>query len=135
MRLFAAFIVAGLSVSGTAHAESSIIILHGSGQSPSSVSVGQANMPSRSIIELGTTMPSIDTGKVAAIDASSEGSGHAMGLELMVIRGGEIGSVSPEPVAAASPDAATTQQAEAGEQVPMPATEGTAVDPAASATE
>ena len=109
MRLFAAFLAAGISMSGTAHA-SSIIVVEGDATSPSSVLV-DAPKSTRSIVEIG--VPSIDTGKVAAI--ASKISASKLGAELMVIRGGDVGSASPDPATVAP-----AQQAAAGDQAPMP---------------
>lgn len=126
MRLFAALLTAGITVSGSAYA-SSIIIVEGGATSPSSILVDVPQSTPRSIVEIG--VPSIDAGKVAAIDAAPKSSGTKMGAELMVIRGGEVGSASPEPAAIAptSADAAPTQQASAGDQAP--AVEPAAVEP------
>ncbi|MDH4985939.1 hypothetical protein QEZ47_10395 [Aminobacter anthyllidis] len=135
MRLFAAFLVAGIAVSGSVHA-SSIVIVEGTAGSPSSVSVDAPKSVTRSIIALGA--PSVDTGKVAAIETKPASTNHEMGPELMVIRGGEVGSVSPEPAAIAPTpaDAAPAQQAAAGDQAPLPVTpDGAAVDPASAPVE
>lgn len=128
MRLFAAFLAAGISMSGSADA-SSIIVVEGDATSPSSVLVNAPGSAARSIVEIG--VPSIDTGKVAAIDASPKSSGTKMGPELTVIRGGEVGSASPEPaaIAATSADAAPAQQASAGDQAPAVEPATTAVEP------
>lgn len=112
MRLFAAFLAAGISMSGTAYG-SSIIVVEGDGTSPSSVLVDAPKSAGRSIVDVG--VPSIDTGKVAAIDASAKISNAKAGGELMVIRGGDVGSASPEPAAMAP-----AQQAAAGDQAPLP---------------
>lgn len=129
MRLCAAFLVAGITVSGSAHA-SSIVIVEASVASPSSVSVGAPKSASRSIIALGA--PRVDAGKVAAIDTKPTKAGHRMGPELMVIRGGEVGSASLETSAATAvaTEAAPAQQAATGDQAPLPvAPDGTPIDP------
>ncbi|PWK68194.1 hypothetical protein [Aminobacter sp. AP02] len=124
MRLFAAFLAAGISMSGAAHA-SSIIVVEGDATSPSSILVGAPKSAS-SIIAIG--VPSIDAGKVAAVDSSSKSKATKLGGELMVIRGGEVGSASPEPAAAAP-----AQQAATGDQAPMPTQSAAPVDETASA--
>jgi hypothetical protein len=135
MRLFAAFLVAGIAVSGSAHA-SSIVIVEATAASPSSVSVDAPKSATRSIIALGA--PMVDTSKVAAIETKPTSTNHEMGPELMVIRGGEVGSVSPNPaaIAPAPADPAPAQQAAAGDQAPLPVTpDGTATDPASAPVE
>lgn len=135
MRLFAAFLVVGVAVSGLAHA-SSIVIVEATAVSPSSVNVDAPKSATRSIVALGA--PSVDTGKVAAIETKPASTNHEMGPELMVIRGGEVGSASPEPSAAApvAAEAAPAQQAAAGDQAPLPvAPDGAAIDPASAPVE
>lgn len=135
MRLFAAFLVAGIAVSGSVHA-SSIVIVEGNAASPSSVSVDAPKSATRSIVAIGAA--SVDTGKVAAIDTKPASTNREMGPELMVIRGGEVGSASPEPaaIAPALADAAPAQQAAAGDQAPLPApADGTAINPASTPVE
>ncbi|WP_395447727.1 hypothetical protein ACHMW7_22815 [Aminobacter sp. UC22_36] len=130
MRLFAAFLVAGVAVSGSVHA-SSIVIVEGSAASPSSVAVDAPKSAASSIVAIGA--PSVDTGKVAAIDTRPTSINRKMGPELMVIRGGEVGSASPEPatIAPASPDVAPTQQAAAeGQTLLPPSSDGTVGEPA-----
>lgn len=119
MRLFAAFLVAGIAASGSAHS-SSFVFLESSATSPSTVFVGLSEPVAGSFVVLGT-MP-VDTGKVAAVDARP--TSRRMGPELMVIRGGEIGSASPEPssIAPSAVAAAPARQA-AGNEAPLPATE------------
>jgi hypothetical protein len=132
MRLFAAFLVAGVAVSGSVHA-SSIIMVEASAASPSSVAVDAPKSAARSIVAIGA--PAVDTGKVAAIDTRPTSINRKMGPELMVIRGGEVGSASPEPatIAPASPDVAPTQQAAAEGQAPLPASSDGAVGEPAQA--
>ncbi|MDR7222446.1 hypothetical protein [Aminobacter aminovorans] len=135
MRLFAAFLVVGVAVSGSAHA-SSIVIVEATAASPSSVSVDAPTTATRSIVALGA--PQVDASKVAAIDAKPASPDHGMGPELMVIRGGEVGSASPEPSAAApvAAEAAPAQQAATGDQAPLPvAPDGAAIDPASAPVE
>lgn len=93
MRLIFAVVFASLSSFGTANA-SSIIILGDAATSPSSVTT--AGREGASVIEIGT--PAIDSGKVAAVDAK-------MGPAPMIMRGGEVGSVSAEPAAVQAPSA------------------------------
>ncbi|MBE1202902.1 hypothetical protein [Aminobacter carboxidus] len=130
MRLLAAFLVAGITASASVHA-SSIVIVEGKAVSPSSVAVDAPKSATRSIVEIGA--PSVDTGKVAAIETKPASINHKMGPELMVIRGGEVGSASPEPasIAPASPDAAPAPQTAAEGQTPLPASsDGTVGEPA-----
>ncbi|AMS43782.1 MULTISPECIES: hypothetical protein [Aminobacter] len=130
MRLCAAFLVAGIAASGTAHA-SSIVIVEASAASPSSVSVDAPKSASRSIVALGAAQ--VDAGKVAAIEAEPTSTNHKMGPELMVIRGGEVGSASPDTSAGApvAAEAVPAQQAATGDQSPLPvAPDGTPIDPA-----
>lgn len=131
MRLSAAFLVAAaIAMSGTVHA-ASIVNVTSDGSSPSSVSVGLPESASSSIVAIG--MPGIDAGKVAAVEAKS--SSPELAPELMVIRGGEVGSASPEPLAVAAP-ATPSQQTTAGDQPPLPASsDGSAADPAAAPVE
>lgn len=116
MRLFAATLIAGLVANGTAQA-SSLVFLADSASSPSSVTVGTpAN--ARSVIALGS--PMVDAAKVATIAAKST---SKLGRDVLVIRSGEIGSASADPLPVAQPAAAApTQQADA-EPVPAPANE------------
>lgn len=134
MCLSAAFLVAAaIAMSGTVHA-ASIVNVASDGSSPSSVSVGLPESASGSLVAIG--MPGIDAGKVAAVD--TEDASRELAPELMVIRGGEVGSASPEPLAVAVPttSAAPAQQAAAGDQPPLPASsDGSAADPAAAPVE
>lgn len=125
MRLTAAFLFAGIAASGSAHA-SSFIFLDSNAMSPSSIFVGLSEPEATSIVALGS-MP-LDTGKVAAVDPQP--TSRRMGPELMVIRGGEIGSASTEPssIAPSAVAAAPAQQA-AGNEAPLPATEPEAAQP------
>ncbi|GAA2852573.1 hypothetical protein EDC40_101698 [Aminobacter aminovorans] len=130
MRLSAAFLVAGIAMSGSAHA-SSIVIVEATAASPSSVNVEAPKSATRSIVAIGA--PSLDAGKVAAIDTKP--TSREMGPELMVIRSGEVGSASPETSAAApaAAEAVPAQQAATGDQAPLPvAPDGTATDPAST---
>ena len=132
MRLSAAFLVAGIAMSGSAHA-SSIVIVEATAASPSSVNVEAPKSATRSIVAIGA--PSLDAGKVAAIDTKPTSRDHEMGPELMVIRSGEVGSASPETSAAApaAAEAVPAQQAATGDQAPLPVSpDGTATDPAST---
>ena len=116
MRLFAAFLVAGMAAAGTAQA-SSLIFLPDSKTGPSSVEVGAPKV-AVSVVALGA--PSVDTSKVAAIAATSA---LKMRQDVTVIRSGEVGAASADPLPVAQPAQASmapAQQAAADAQ-PVPA--------------
>lgn len=115
MRLFAAFLVAGMAVTGAAQA-SSLVFVPDSKTSPSSVEVGAPKV-AISVVALGA--PAMDTSKVAAVATTST---PRIRQNVMVIRSGEIGDASADPLPIAQPDqasAAPAQQAAADAQ-PVP---------------
>ncbi|WP_378943952.1 hypothetical protein [Mesorhizobium sp. ANAO-SY3R2] len=118
MRLTAVLLAAGIATSGSAHA-SSFVFLDSDATSPSSIFVGLNEPVATSFIALGT-LP-LDTNNVAAVDPQPKS--HRMGPDLMVIRGGEIGSASPEPSLVAPSAVAVAPTQQAGNEAPMPATE------------
>lgn len=117
MRLFAAFLVAGMAAAGTAQA-SSLVFVPDSKTSPSLVEVGAPKV-AVSVVALGTS--AIDTNNVAAIAATST---PRMRQDVMVIRSGEIGDASADPAPVAQPaqaSAAPAQQQAAADAQPVPA--------------